>query len=432
MRPRSRQSSAESAAREPGQVGPAALSARSWPGPTPSTSAATPTRRDEIAGVGDAAAGAFGTLTTRIEDLHGAIATRAFAGSPAKLVHDNIATGVYASVRTIGGLVARAGATAWGLSTAPDAPPLTDNPRTRIAVGAINGAFGDAMERRANGLAQPLALIGEPTGPRVAVFIHGLCGTEDAWGWGGRTTYGALLQEELGYTPVFVRVNTGRRISANGRDLAAALEATVGPDVESLVLIGHSMGALIARSACHQGLDMDWTRRVRYLVSLGAPNLGAPLERGANAAGWALNLLPETRPIASLLNARSAGIKDLRYGSLLEDDWLEHDPDELLHCRCTEVPLLEGATHCYIGATLTADREALLGRLVGDLLVTWISASGQGSGSRRIPFQIDDGRHVGGIHHMALLNHPLVYEQIRDWLSRTPGRARRALPAARG
>jgi hypothetical protein len=44
------------------------------------------------------------------------------------------------------------------------------------------------------------------------------------------------------------------------------------------------------------------------------------------------------------------------------------------------------------------------------------SASGRGR-TRRIPFRDDDGLHVGGAHHLALLNHPGVYERLRDWLA---------------
>jgi hypothetical protein len=44
------------------------------------------------------------------------------------------------------------------------------------------------------------------------------------------------------------------------------------------------------------------------------------------------------------------------------------------------------------------------------------SASGSGR-TRRVPFEIDNGRHLTGMNHFHLLNHPAVYEQLRDWLS---------------
>ncbi len=43
-------------------------------------------------------------------------------------------------------------------------------------------------------------------------------------------------------------------------------------------------------------------------------------------------------------------------------------------------------------------------------------ASGR-SRTRRLGFRDEDGLHVGGANHFALLNHPKVYAQLRDWLS---------------
>jgi hypothetical protein len=43
------------------------------------------------------------------------------------------------------------------------------------------------------------------------------------------------------------------------------------------------------------------------------------------------------------------------------------------------------------------------------------SASGRGR-NRCIPFRAEHGHHVGAAHHLALLNHPAVYEKLREWL----------------
>jgi pimeloyl-ACP methyl ester carboxylesterase len=189
-------------------------------------------------------------------------------------------------------------------------------------------------------------------------------------------------------------------------------------EVEEVVLVGHSMGGLVARSACHYGAAEEhlWTQRLRHVFCLGTPHLGAPLERAANVFGWALGRLPETRPFAAAVNARSAGIKDMRYGNCVEEDWCDCDPDEFLSDRCQEVPFLPTATYYFIGATLTRSADSRLGSLVGDLLVQFPSASGNGP-KRRIPFEIDKGRHLGGLNHLQLLNHPAVYEQIKAWLA---------------
>src|SRR6201999_2958937 len=129
-------------------------------------------------------------------------------------------------------------------------------------------------------------------------------------------------------TPVYVTYNSGLHISDNGQKLDELLNEivdgwTVQP--EELVLVGDSMVGLVARSACHYGTA--WTGYLSNVFCLGSPHLGAPLEQFANVAGWALNKLPETRPTARIVNGRSAGIKDLRYGACVEADWADCDPD---------------------------------------------------------------------------------------------------------
>jgi hypothetical protein len=133
-------------------------------------------------------------------------------------------------------------------------------------------------------------------------------------------------------------------------------------------------------------------------------------------ASAGLAALPETRPFGNFLRRRSGGIRDLRLGSLVDADWRDRDPDALKAAACEEVPLLEGATHCFVTATVTRDARHPVGRLVGDCLVLVSSGSGR-SKARRIPFRDEDGFHVGGTHHLALLNHPAVYERLRGWLA---------------
>src|SRR5450759_597062 len=99
--------------------------------------------------------------------------------------------------------------------------------------------------------------------------------------------------------------------------------------------------------------------------------------------------------------------------------WRGRDPEALRAVACKEVPLLPGATHCFVSATITRDPKHPLGRLLGDILVLVPSATGQGK-TRRIPFREEHGHHIGGTHHIALLNHPEVYERLRDWLAMAP------------
>ena len=69
-----------------------------------------------------------------------------------------------------------------------------------------------------------------------------------------------------------------------------------------MVIVGHSMGGLLARSAYHYATvaDMQWPRLLRKLVFLGTPHHGSPLERGGNWIDVFLTASPCLAPIAHL------------------------------------------------------------------------------------------------------------------------------------
>ncbi len=388
-----------------------------------------------------------------IRDMHLGIAQRAFrgvgpAGRPVQIIHDAISSRAYGAI----------GAGASGLGKAVDATmqrrgigeqaSLSTTPKGSFGIAVLNGLIGDRLEREGSALHQPTSarMHGQPIGldesslrdafpqatPRLAVFIHGLTGDEFCWSWGqnpatnpgAEEAYGARLASDLGYAPVYLRYNSGLHISENGRTVAALLQELVESwpvKVEQIALVGHSMGGLVARSAAHQADEHDqgWVRHVRHVVSLGTPHMGAPLERGAHWAAVTLDKLPETRMMSSFLKKRSAGIRDLRHGSLVDEDWRGRDPEALRAAACKEVPLLPGATHYFVSASVTRDPNHPLGRLLGDILVLVPSARGK-SKTRRIPFRDEHGHHIGGTHHLALLNHPEVYERMHGWLATAP------------
>ena len=384
-------------------------------------------RDSELKAAADLAGEALGGFGAIARDVQRVVSDRVFGllgqgAAPVRVAHDGISAVVHASVRVgLRGVPSGSGR-AVALTAAAHAPRLADTPRGAFALGAMNGMWGDRIERDHPPLALgfDLRVDGDPS-DRLVVFLHGLCETDEAWRLGGRPTYGERLREDAGHTPVYARYNSGRHISDNGRAAAAALEALVEAwpvPVEELVLIGHSMGGLVARSACHYGERgaHTWLGALRHVICLGSPHLGAPLERvAARGAHW-LRRLPETAPFARLLTERSAGVKDLRYGALLEEDWDGIDPDVWAPDACGEVPFLPGVTYCYIGATVARDKDSPLGRLVGDALVQFPSASGEGP-RRRLAFELENGQHLGGVNHLQLLNHPRVYERLAGWLS---------------
>ena len=247
----------------------------------------------------------------------------------------------------------------------------------------------------------------KPSRTKLLVLVHGLCMNDRSWQREGHD-HGAALADDLGYLPLYLRYNSGLEISANGRELAALLETLIGNvahRLEDITLIGHSMGGLVARSACHQGrvAGHAWLKHLRKLVFLGTPHHGAPLERGGRGLEFVMSLSPYSRPLIHISQARSAGITDLRHGRIAASQHV--------------VPLPSGVK-CYAAAAVRAKKRSILTeRLVGDGLVPLNSALGRHRDASR-KLAIPKTRQWVGyrIGHGELLNHPKVYAQINRWL----------------
>ena len=412
---------------------------------------ATTTREAELRALTDLGLYEAGAAARGVGSMHRVIAGGVFRmlrpvlGSSvdsARMVHDAISEGAYNSIAAA--LDAGRSAAEYAPWSEGRAPSQTH--RGAVLLGILNGLIGDELETAGSPLTtdmsirvggRPVALDAESlydgfpdAGGHVVVFLHGLMESEFAWALGDQPTYGERLTGDLGATEVQVRYNTGRHISENGRALADLLDALVllwPTPVTRLTLIGHSMGGLVVRSACHTADQRGdyWTGLVSETVCLGTPHLGAPLARGVHLATNALRRTPVTRPIGSLLRRRSAGVRDLFHGSLTDDDWVGHDPDAWSQPPGADVPLLKDARHLFVTATITRDPDNPLGRLLGDGLVLAPSGRGQHTRARRgLKFQ--EGFHIGGAHHFTLLNSDAIYDWLLGHL--TP---RKALPAGR-
>lgn len=411
-------------------------------------------------------------LTARIHEFHRAISDIPFAlvgaapvaqlGSrPVRTIHDGITDGVYDAVRGIARVAFRgageamrvvdqsAPAPAPALALPPPSAALALRRDTRVQdnlVAALSGAIGDHMAARRNPLAIRFGVYNEgarvrldapavraafpQATPRVAVFIHGLCGNENVWrmfrqpGDAQTDAYGDRLARDLGYTPVYLRYNSGLHISHNGRMLSRTLETLLAQwpvPVQDLVLIGHSMGGLQARSAAETARRRGaaWLAPLSQIICLGSPHLGAPLEQAVHVCTALMKHLPLSRPLATLLDSRSLGIKDLRWGYTADEEWKRRDPDALWAADRMQYAPVPGVRYRFFGTCLTQDPQHPLSRAIGDGLVPVPSSLATDIAGADSALRV-------ALHHMRLLNHPEVYAQIRRWI----GHADELLPSA--
>jgi pimeloyl-ACP methyl ester carboxylesterase len=390
---------------------------------------------DDLRGASRLAIDATRGVTAVVEAMHTTIASGpALLGSPlagpARLI-TGLAYGAVSGVTQLVGasidlalaqLAPRVGAGAPGLER-------------EIVVAALNGVLGDHLRAQGNPLAIDMRLRrgGEPlvltpvglraavpaaTG-RVLVLIHGSCMMDQQWTRRG-VDHGELLARDLGYTPVYLHYNSGQHISTNGAELAGLLEQLVGAwpvPIDDLALLGHSMGGMVARSACRVGDERGhaWRTHLRTLITLGSPHHGAPLERGGNLLERAIGISRYSAPLARLGRIRSAGITDLRYGNVLDEHWQGRDRFAPTRDDRTPVPLPAGV-RCYaLAGTLS---PTLAGDLRGDGLVPVASALGDHPiAALSLAFPADRRAIVPATGHMDLLDAPEVAATLSTWLA---------------
>ncbi len=383
-------------------------------------------------------------LVGLVESMHHNIARApGLLGTPSREPASGIAGLVYRSVRGAiglagGGLDALLAQLGPWLGEGSPAPGETSPSHGREAVvAALNGVLGDHLVATGNPLAIPMrlrhdgqflrldakSLAASMSGPggRLAVLVHGLGLNDRHWNRKGHD-HGAALARDLGYTPVYLQYNSGQHISINGRAFAELLDVALAQwpvQVEELVIIGHSMGGLVSRSAYHYGAiaGHDWPRRLHKLIFLGTPHHGAPLERGGQWVDLALGKNPYTVAFTRLGRIRSAGITDLRYGNLLDQDWDGRDRFEHVGDARQAVPLPEGV-QCFAIAATTGNRAGdLYDRALGDGLVPLSSALGHHEEPHFALSFAESRQWIGyAMGHLELLDRQEVYGQIRTWL----------------
>ena len=386
----------------------------------------------DLVGLNRLATDVTAELTDLTEALHNNVASSpGIVGTPMQGSASTIASLVYESVRGVTKLVG--GTTEAVLARLAPVLDQRSSQEREAVLAALNGMMGDYLAATGNPLAismrlrrhgQPLTLETKalsaaipPPRDKLLLLVHGLCMNDLQWKQKS-TDFGAALARDLGYTPAYLHYNSGLHTSTNGRGFAALIETLLRQWPEPLKefgILAHSMGGLVSRSAYHYGMAAGhtWPQKLRKLIFLGTPHHGALLERGGNWVHLCLGLSPYTAPFTGLSKLRSAGITDLRYGNLLDEDWegldrFEHQGD-LRH----PVPLPERVRSYAIAANI-GDANNLL----GDGMVSINSALGRHENpALTLSFAPSRQWVANNANHWKVLSQPAVYARIKYWMA---------------
>lgn len=405
--------------------------------PSPSQRTTWPWRVSDLRGLAQLGVDGVLGVTGIVEQLHATIAKRVLPLSAERPRETRGLTGlVYGAVKGTTRLVGAGLNKGLGLI---DADPWghATNPGREAAVAALNGVFGDHLAVTGNPLGIPMSLrvggralrLDAPladalpeAGSRIVVLVHGLCMNDLQWRRHGHD-HGEMLARQSGYTAVYLHYNSGLHVPDNGARFDQLLDALVRQwpvPVEEIAIVGHSMGGLVARSACHaaEARGASWRQRLKRLACLGTPHHGAPLERGGHLVDMALGVSPYAAPFAKLGKARSAGITDLRYGNVHEDDARGPARHEQARDDRHPVPLPKGVDVFFVAGRRADAKAKRQPRPAGDGLVPVRSALGEHEAAA-LRLSVPAARQlvVSGANHFDLLDDDEVAERLLKWLS---------------
>ena len=124
-------------------------------------------------------------------------------------------------------------------------------------------------------------------------------------------------------------------------------------------------------------------------------------------------------PFGRLGRARSAGITDLRYGNIQDDDWQGRDRHAQRHDDRRPTPLPAGKDAYVVAATRARAGAGFAGTMIGDGLVPLASALGRHA-DPALALGVPESRQlvIENANHWDLLDSAVVYSQLAVWLGK--------------
>ncbi|MFK7773528.1 MAG: esterase/lipase family protein [Saprospiraceae bacterium] len=301
----------------------------------------------------------------------------------------------------------------------------------------LNGVIGDYLEKNDNPLkidmqfrhqGKAISLDREnikkaypAINGKIILMVHGSCLNDLRW-TRNEHNHGTTLAKELDKTPVYLNYNSGRHISTNGQELNRLLEELIQHwpvPIEELIILAHSMGGLVSRSAIHYGQQeqQSWTKYLKKIIFIGTPHHGAPLEQAGNLLDVVLENIPYAKPFARLGKIRSAGVTDLRYGNLVDEDWQDNDRFKMQSDPRKNILLPEQVACFSIAGLVGKSTTSISAKLRGDNMVSVKSALGKHKKpSKSLNFKKENTWIAEETNHSELLSNLKVYEKIKSWM----------------
>jgi pimeloyl-ACP methyl ester carboxylesterase len=302
-----------------------------------------------------------------------------------------------------------------------------------VVLAALNGVVGDRLAASGSPLAIKMALWpaleDEDRRGTLLLLVHGSSAHPLLWRMPRKDgdvivhhDHGRALLDSLEREVClsYALYNSGLHICDNGEQLAALLERE-HRGFDEIVLLCHSMGGLVTRSALAvaEREGHRWRGLVSTLITLGTPHHGSHLERAGRVLEQVLAGTRWTAPFLPLGKIRSAGITDLRHGAVIdapEDRFASSTP------LPAHVPLPHDVRTLAIAGTRTpampdGDGGApTFDGLADDNLVPVRSALGlHDDPARTLAF---DARHVvAATGHQALLSSAAVFKLIAEMVN---------------
>ena len=311
-----------------------------------------------------------------------------------------------------------------------------------ISRAVLNGVVGDYLVQQNNPLAidmgfyhegaplesfEPLSKSNTGYGltNKVVVLLHGLTNLETIWDIETEETasaeadtapvvnYGYHLQKNFGYTPLFLRYNTGLNIEENGRQFTKLMDklvSTYPKPIDEIVFVGFSMGGLLIRYTQKEASEAEapWLSKLSHCFYVGTPHEGSYFEKFGHLASSVVRSIPKDyiSHWADWIDVRSEGIQDLKHGLAHLRNADAEEEESYGPCGSFH----KDALHYFISGSLSEERNSLLNKVFGDSLVTHGSANPD-SAPENSKFA-----HFEGIPHIPLAHTERVYQQMKQWI----------------